>query len=426
MVKINSLEIENTKRIKALDLEQAENARTEKGGKNGQGKTSVLDSIAWALGGDRYKPSSPKREGSVIPPRLCVTLSNGLVVERSGDSSRLKVTDTNGNRGGQQILNAFIEQLALDLPKFMQAGNKEKADTLLKIIGVGDKLYELENEEAQLYNQRHALGQIADQKLKYAKEMPFYPDAPKEPVSVTELIIKQQEILARNGENRKKREQRDYLKREYENAMRILEEASRRAEELKQEYEISLKTAEELVDESTAEIEASIAGIEKINIKVRANLDREKAEADAEEMKRDYEELTDKIESVRQAKKDLLDGAKLQLEGLSVENGELTYNGFKWDAMSSSEQLKVATAIVRKLNPDCGFVLVDKLEQMDAETMREFGSWLEKEGLQVIATRVSTGDECSVIIEDGMISRNVNGGTEDSAETGKQWKEGVF
>lgn len=426
MVKINSLEIENTKRIKALALEPAENGLTVIGGKNGQGKTSVLDSIAWALGGDRYKPSSPKREGSVIPPRLCVTLSNGLVVERSGDSSRLKVTDTNGNRGGQQILNAFIEQLALDLPKFMQSGNKEKADTLLKIIGVGDKLYELENEEAQLYNQRHALGQIADQKLKYAKEMPFYPDAPKEPVSVTELIIKQQEILARNGENRKKREQRDYLKREYENAMRLLEEASRRAEELKQEYEISLKTAEELVDESTAEIEASIAGIEKINIKVRANLDREKAEADAEEMKRDYEELTDKIESVRQAKKDLLDGAKLPLEGLSVENGELTYNGFKWDAMSSSEQLKVATAIVRKLNPDCGFVLVDKLEQMDAETMREFGIWLEKEGLQVIATRVSTGDECSVIIEDGMISRNVNGGTEDSTETGKQWKEGVF
>lgn len=426
MVKINSLEIENTKRIKALALEPAENGLTVIGGKNGQGKTSVLDSIAWALGGDRYKPSSPKREGSVIPPRLCVTLSNGLVVERSGDSSRLKVTDTNGNRGGQQILNAFIEQLALDLPKFMQAGNKEKADTLLKIIGVGDKLYELENEEAQLYNQRHALGQIADQKLKYAKEMPFYPDAPKEPVSVTELIIKQQEILARNGENRKKREQRDYLKREYENAMRLLEEAGRRAEKLKREYEISLKSTEELVDESTAEIEASIAGIEKINIKVRANLDREKAEADAEEMKRDYEELTDKIESVRQAKKDLLDGAELPLEGLSVENGELTYNGFKWDAMSSSEQLKVATAIVRKLNPDCGFVLVDKLEQMDAETMREFGIWLEKEDLQVIATRVSTGDECSVIIEDGMISRNVNGGTEDSAGTGKQWKEGVF
>jgi len=72
--------------------------------------------------------------------------------------------------------------------------------------------------------------------------------------------------------------------------------------------------------------------------------------------------------------------------------------------MSSSEQLKVATAIVRKLNPDCGFVLVDKLEQMDAQTMREFGAWLEAEGLQVIATRVtSAGEDCTILIEDGAV-----------------------
>ena len=69
--------------------------------------------------------------------------------------------------------------------------------------------------------------------------------------------------------------------------------------------------------------------------------------------------------------------------------------------MSGSDQLRVATAIVRRLNPECGFVLLDKLEQMDVETMKEFGEWLEQEGLQAIATRVSTGDECSIIIEDG-------------------------
>ena len=43
----------------------------------------------------------------------------------------------------------------------------------------------------------------------------------------------------------------------------------------------------------------------------------------------------------------------------------------------------------------------DKLEQMDLDTLKEFGAWLEAEGLQAIATRVSTGEECSVIIEDG-------------------------
>ena len=61
----------------------------------------------------------------------------------------------------------------------------------------------------------------------------------------------------------------------------------------------------------------------------------------------------------------------------------------------------LATAIVRSLKPNCGFVLVDGLEAMDLETLREFGEWAEQEGLQIIATRVSTGEECSIIISDG-------------------------
>ena len=113
--------------------------------------------------------------------------------------------------------------------------------------------------------------------------------------------------------------------------------------------------------------------------------------------------LSKDIEEIRKARKSLLDGADLPLPGLSVKDGELLYNGQKWDCMSGAEQLKVATAIVRKLSPECGFVFVDKLEQMDLDTLKEYGTWLEGEGLQVIGTRVSTGDECSIIIEDGYV-----------------------
>ena len=56
-MKITRLEIENTKRIRAVTLEPAENGLTVIGGRNGQGKTSVLDAIAWALGGEKYRPS---------------------------------------------------------------------------------------------------------------------------------------------------------------------------------------------------------------------------------------------------------------------------------------------------------------------------------------------------------------------------------
>ena len=88
---------------------------------------------------------------------------------------------------------------------------------------------------------------------------------------------------------------------------------------------------------------------------------------------------------------------------------------------SSAEQLKASTAIIRQLNPKCGFVLIDKLEQMDLDTLREFGQWLESEGLQAIATRVSTGDECSLIIEDGEIKEAPE---QDVSKT--TWKAGEF
>lgn len=409
-IKINQLEIENVKRIKAVKIEPKETGLTIIGGNNNQGKTSVLDAIAWALGGEKYKPSQAVRGGSVVPPNLHLVMSNGLVVERKGKNSTLKVTDPNGKKAGQQLLNEFIEQLALDLPKFMNASGKEKADVLLQIIGVGPQLIELDQKEKELYQERLYVGRTADQKAKFAKEMTYYDDVPKELISPSELIRQQQEILARNGENERKRSAAVALNAERN---RLAEKVNALKEELERyqaqlikvdhDMNIAYKTAEELHDESTAELEASIANIDEINRKIRANLDKEKAEDDAREYLANYEKLTGQIENIRQKRTALLDAAELPLAGLSVKDGELIYNGQKWDNMSGSDQLKVSTAIVRKLNPNCGFVLLDKLEQMDMQTLEAFGQWLEGEGLQAIATRVSTGDECSIIIEDGYI-----------------------
>ena len=426
-IKINKLELENVKKIKAVALTPSANGLTIIGGNNAQGKTSVLDAICWALGGNKYKPSNPQNDASVIPPNLNITLSNGLVVERTGKNSTLKVTDPNGNKGGQQLLDEFIEQLAIDLPKFMESSSKDKANTLLQIIGVGDQLALLEKEEKELYNERLAIGRIADQKKKFAKEQEYYQDAPKDLVSPSELIQRQQEILAKNGENQRKREnvariEQDvaFFTQEVNSLKTQLDNKQKQLNESLADLEIAKKDAVDLIDESTEELEQSIANIDEINRKVRANLDKEKAEDEAREYERQYESLTCKITEVRDSKTELLKGAQLPLEGLSVEDGELTYNNQKWDNMSGAERLKVSTAIVRKLNPKCGFVLLDKLECMDMDTLNEFGRWLEDEGLQAIATRVSTGDECSIIIEDGYVKE------EKAKEPTTTWKAGEF
>lgn len=418
-VKINTLEFENVKRIKAVQLAPAKNGLTVIGGDNAQGKTSVLDAIAWALGGNKFKPSSPMREGSVVEPHLKVTLDNGIVVERSGKNSSLKVIDPMGNKGGQALLDGFIESFALDLPKFMNQSSKEKADTLLNIIGVGDKLYELEQQEQTLYNRRTEIGRIADQKEKFAKEMPVYTNVPDEPVSVSELIQSQQEIMAKNAENLRKRQQHDYYKSQLEVAETALKQAQERYDAALNNFRLASVDIDTLVDQSTEELEKNIADVEEINKKIRANADRQTAEVEADGYRKQYDGLTGEIENVRKEKRELLQGADLPLEGLTVEGGELIYKGQKWDCMSGAEQLIVATSIVRKLNPECGFVLLDKLEQMDGNTLEKFGSWLESENLQAIATRVSKGDECSIIIEDGMSHDNVK------TET-KTWKAGEF
>lgn len=402
-VKINTLEVENVKRVKAVTLTPQENGLTILGGNNGQGKTSVLDAICWAVGGNKFKPSNAARDGAYTDPHIRLTLSNGLVVERAGKNAALKVIDPNGNKSGQALLDSFISELALNLPKFLNATDKEKADTLLRIIGVGDKLAQMKNEEQRLYNQRRTVGQIADQKKKFAAELPSWQGVPNQPVTASELIQHQQDILRKNAENQRLRAERDRCEDALLQAQRTLEEAKHALAKAQYDVAQARKSAENLQDESTAELEQSIAEIDTTNAKVRDNIAKAQAEQEAADLSDQYEDLSEQIEGIRLARRALLNSADLPLPGLTVENEKLLYNGKAWDCMSGSEQLTVATAIVRRLNPDCGFVLLDKLEQMDVKTLHDFGQWLEAQGLQAIATRVSQGDECSVIIEDGYI-----------------------
>lgn len=428
MIKINNLEIENVKRVKAVRIMPTDSGLTVIGGKNGQGKTSILDAIAWALGGNKFQPSAPQRVDSVIPPKIHIELSNGLIVERAGKNSSLKVIDPSGNKVGQKLLDSFIDQLALNLPKFMNSTTKEKGEILLQIIGVGDKLAKLDLKGQQLYNRRTEIGRIADQKKKYAKEMPFFEGVPKEPVSASELIKQQQEILAQNGENARKRSNLSHYIEKENTLHSQIEELQRQYADVQKNLEIAQKSALDLHDESTEELEKNIQNIDELNLKIRTNLDREKAEIDAEGYAKQYDDLTKQIESVRKSKNGLLNKADLPLPELSMKDGSLIYKNQQWDCMSSSEQLKVSTAIIRKLNPECGFVLMDKLEQMDADTLKEFGAWLEHEGLQAIATRVSTSEnECSIIIEDGYVKGDdFPLSTSSTQHNKKEWKAGSF
>ena len=418
-VKITSLQLENVKRVRAVALTPALNGLTILGGRNGQGKTSVLDGIAWALGGDKFRPTTPARDGSVLPPDIRIRLSNGLLVERKGKNSALTVTDPEGKRYGQKLLDAFVSTFAIDLPRFLDATDKEKANALLQVIGVGDQLKALEHQISEVYNRRHAFGQIATQKNAYAESLPWHEGIPEEPLSAGELIRQQQDILLRNAENARKRARKVELAKQVETLTAQLAAAQQALDAARRDLAFAERDAMDLHDESTAELEENIRDIDALNIRIRQNLDKQKAEEDAKAAANEYNGMTTKLDELRQARMDLLKSARLPLPGLTVEDGKLLYKGHAWDGMSGSEQLIVGTALARALNPQCGFVLLDGLEAFDTITLNAFGCWLQEKGLQAIATRVSSGSECTILIEDGCM-------VQPEEESTMRWTPGEF
>lgn len=403
-MKITLIEIANLKRLKAVRLEPNENGLTVIGGRNGQGKTSVLDAIAYALGGEKYRPTSLRRDGAIAETKIHIETDDGLVIERKGKNSDLSVYDSTGKRQGQRLIDTLVSKLAIDLPKFLNQNDREKADTLLQILGIGDTLDQIDREIKAKYDTRTVVGRQADQKKKAADDMPYHEDLPDEPVSVKELIDRQQEVLGRNGVKERLKRDLESNRRQVESYRAQLKEIEATVSQL--EKAIADAERQDLTLEDTSELERQIAEHEETNRLIAENAAKRQREEEATDLSDQYDALTAEIEELRAKKYDILKNAELPFPGLSVnDDGALTLDGKAWDCMSGSQQMIVGSAIASRLNPDCKFVLLDKLEQLDLDTLEQFDAWLVKNGLQALATRVSTNSdgECSLVIEDGEV-----------------------
>ena len=167
---------------------------------------------------------------------------------------------------------------------------------------------------------------------------------------------------------------------------------------------ITQAEAQDFSLEDTSAFQRELDAVEETNIKVRENIARDKVLKEADEQSRKYDEKTAVIEDLRKQKDALLQGAGLPYPGLSVENKVVTLNGKAWDCMSESMKIRVGCAIVMRINPSCKFMFVDKLEQLDQESMKELDQFAKDHDIQIIGTRVTTNpDDCTLIIKNGYI-----------------------
>lgn len=415
-IKIISFDVENVKKVKAVSLAPAESGLTVIGGENGQGKTSVLEAIMNALGGDKYRQQV--REGE---PKgsISVELSNGLFVKRSltaTGGSRLEVKDPAGQKNGQQLLNEFVSPFALSVGEFMRVDDKKRAKILLDVIGVDPQPFE--ERIRALEADRLLKGRERDKAKGHAESLVFFEDVGLEKLDGAAITEAMTRTLAHNAKVRQAgndvqaaQDRAELAERRYQDAQAALERAQQAVidaqgalEQAQQAVENAIANKAEMGEgKDTASIQAELDGITDHNEKVSSNLNRERAFDQATALAEEYRELTRSIEQERGALHAMLEGASLPYPGLMVVDGVLEWNGRRWESLSESERLILSTAVARAIKPECGFVLIDGMERMSGRTLAKFAGWLQAQGLQAIGTRVGTDAPGTIIIEDGEI-----------------------
>jgi hypothetical protein len=405
---IVQLTVDNVKRIKTARIEPDGNL-VVLSGRNGQGKTSILDAIEYALGG---KPdvSEPIRRGATDAKVVC-DLGDLVVTRRfNAKGSTLEVGTRDGQRYAtpQAILDELVGRLSFDPLAFARMKPKDQAEQLRAMVGID--LSKLDADRQQAYDSRTIANRDVKAMEARVKAAVRHEGVPAEEVAIDDL---QAELDAANTHNDSVRE----CQRDLEDMQRQEIAARDRILALRKELaDLEAKVAELSVSSSeaktyleqnapidTAEIRRKMASIGEINAKVRQNHATMELHVQLEKQAEISNRLTETIEAIDKAKADLIANTKMPVEGLGFGDGIVTMNGLPFNQASAAEQLRVSVAIACAMNPRLRVLLIRDASLLDHDSLRMVAEMAAQHGAQVWLERVETDEATTVVIEDGEI-----------------------
>ncbi|WP_406709334.1 AAA family ATPase [Trueperella pyogenes] len=396
-MKIVKLTSENVKRLKAVEI-TPDGTLQVISGKNGQGKSSVLDSIWLALGGGAAKKGTarPIRDGA---DNARVELDLGdLVVTRtwsSNDRSTLKVTSKDGAqyKSPQAMLDSLIGRLSFDPLAFTQLSGKEQREQLISLVDLSIDVDELDRERARLFDERTQVGREG----KALGDVSVDPTLPEVETSAVELIRKIDDAQQLVRVNHAWRAKRADLTDEVAKLTRLLSEA-----------QSALAEAESVELEPEPDINAMrarLASLEEENARIRANNTARETEAKKMALREKYKALTDAISIVDEKKAEALAKAVFPVDGLGFDADGVTYQGVPFSQASAAEQIRVSLAMAMAMNPKLRVIRIMDGSLLDSDNMQLIAQMAADNDFQVWVERVADGDGAGVVIEDGEVAK---------------------
>ena len=469
-MKILELRAENVKKLQVVEIKPT-GAMVPITGENGSGKSSVLDSIYWALAGKKNIQAVPIHEGQ-DEARIRLNMGDIRVIRkfRKSGTTELVVLNAAGNpnapdekldpkRSPQEFLDAMLGELSFDPLKFIRMDAREQYESIRRIVKLDVDIDLLNSQNDADFRKRAELNKEAKQ----LRAKIQYPPAgtPDQPIDESAIVDAISNAGIHNGmiETDKVRRQgmHDKLARlnavkpEIESRLRrIIDDSTDKITRLEQEIETLRSNLTEAKNNCATEITNAQAAVKSMegqisalptladpvnDTAIRQQLHAAKAtnklvdqrklakamETEAAEVEKQAGTLTVAMKAREKQKQDAIAKADMPIAGLSFGDGFMMFGKLPLDQASDAEQLRVSAGIAMSGNPTIRVMrikdgsLLDKksmalLEQLAIE--RDFQIWIECVGDQ---------GETSIIMEDGAVK--VHGRT---APTESQNEPGLF
>lgn len=424
-MKIVELKASNIKRLRAVEIKPSGDVVVLTG-KNGAGKSSVLDAIAYALAGKSAHCPEPVRRGSKRAEVIC---DLGEIEVRRTFSAKGGTTLTVTSKGEvvmspQRVLAALVGRLTFDPLAFSRMSTREQAESLRELIGLDTK--DLDEQREAAYIERTECNRRLKELEARLRGAPQHPDAPEDEVSTGELLGKLEAARSTNERNQAIRDELEELEAALDEARSDVSDTEKEIERLEQklkderenlaaqrcrvveaegEIETQRKKIAELEDVDVAPIKGEIAGADELNRKVREQRAYlEIVDARGRELSKSRS-LTELIDSIDEQKEQRLREAKFPVDGLSFnDQGEVVFSGLPFEQASQAEQLRVSVAMGIAANPELRILLIRDGSLLDSEGMELVARMAAEHDAQLWIERVEQDQRGAVVIEDGLVA----------------------
>ena len=420
MSNIIELRAENIKKLKAVEIRPTGNTVLITGA-NGQGKSSVLDSIFFAFAGKEAQKETPKpiRDGE-SGAEVNITTSDGYKLRRwwTKTTSYLEITAPDGSlvKSPQAMLDSWAGMLTFDPLGFSRMSPKQQRDELLVIIDCRIDLDKWEADVAKLREDRRLIGRDCDQFDARVKAYPLseLQDAPEVEISVSDLAKALQGAFEHNGLMDEAESLVGRRKQEVEEEKRRVAEKTRELEAAKARLDhavVALMEAEQDFGEyaqpiDTSAIKQQMVEVETQNVKARKKKEYSALKKQADDVRAKYCEKEQQIERKEQEKLTALKSVKMPIDGLGLDSSSVTYNGQPYSQLSSAEQLRVALSIAMAKKPQLRVIRILDGSLLDDKNLELVQSMAKEHDFQVWIEKVDTSGKVGVVIEDGMVAAN--------------------